>query len=208
MPDPIIDPANPTPPAPAPAPVPSPPVADPVDQPLGEAGQRALIREREVAAEARREAAALKAELETLRTSQMSDQDKAIKAAKAEGAAEVSAKFATQVLHSEVRVAAAGKLADPSDAVRLLDLARFKVADDGTVDSAAITSAIDELVKSKPYLAPSAPSVKATDTGQGARNGNATVSQIRDREAIKKMTPDQIAAAHKAGQFDELMRGA
>ena len=27
-------------------------------------------------------------------------------------------------------------------------------------------------------------------------------------EEIKKMTPDQIAAAHKAGQFDELMRGA
>lgn len=204
MADPITDP-TPTPTPPAPAPDPTPPALDPVDQPLGEAGMRALEREREAAAEARREAAAVKAELEALRTAQMSDQEKALAAAKAEGAAEVSAKFANQVLLSEIRVAAAGKLADPTDAVRLLDLSKFKVADDGTVDTTAISSAIDELVASKPYLGASkAPSVTPADLGQGAR-GKPT--GVLTREHLKTMTSAEIEAARQAGQLDHILRG-
>lgn len=191
------------------APPEAPPSAAPtnpaVDPPLGEAGKRAIKAEREAAAEARRELDAAKAELEALRTSQMSDQDKALKAARAEGAAEVSAKFATQVLHSEIRAAAAMKLADPSDAVRLLDLSKFKVTD-GSVDTKAIASAIDELVTAKPYLAASKQAAPAADLGQGARTGS-TAAQIRDRGALKNMTPEQIDAAHRAGQFDEMLRG-
>ena len=194
MPDPITDPTpDPTPPAVVTPP--APPAPEPVDQPLGEAGQRALAREREAAAEARREAATMKAELEALRASQMSDHEKALAAAKAEGVAEVSAKFAQRVLLSEVRAAAASKLADPTDAVRLLDLDKFKVADDGTVDVAAITSAIDELVTSKPYLAAGKPpaSRTATDTGQGTRSRPTTPV---DPET---MPMAEYIAARKAG---------
>lgn len=50
-----------------------------------------------------------------------------------------------------VRQAATGRLADPSDAVAMLDLGRF-VDGIGAVVPSAITTAIDELVATKPYL--------------------------------------------------------
>lgn len=207
MADPITDPANPTPPvppvAPPVAPTPPAPSVDPVDPPLGEAGQRALVREREAAAEARREAAAVKAELETLRAAHQTDQEKALTAARAEGAAEVSAKFANQVLLSEIRVAAAGKLADPTDAVRLLDLTKFTVAADGTVDVTAITSAIDALVQSKPYLA-AGKSPAAPGSGDQGRRGN-PAGEITQAQ-LKTMTSAEIEAHRKAGRLDHLLR--
>ena len=164
-----------------------------MDQPLGESGLRALQREREAAAEARREADAAKAELETLRAAQMTDTDKALAAAKAEGAAEVSAKFAARVLLSEIRVAAAGKLADPNDAVRLLDLTKFTVTDDGTVDTTAITSAIDELVIAKPYLAAGKSPPLTIDTGQGTRGNPAAPTDPGS------LSMSDYMAARKAG---------
>lgn len=79
--------------------------------------------------------------------------EKARKEAEAAARAESNKTWETRVVRSEVRVAAAGKLADPEDAVRFLDLSTFKVDDNGEVDGKAIAAAIDELVKTKPYLA-------------------------------------------------------
>jgi hypothetical protein len=62
-----------------------------------------------------------------------------------------------RVLHAEVRAQAAGRLADPNDAVSLLDLTAFTVDADGIVDTDAIGAALDQLVASKPYLAPKQP---------------------------------------------------
>jgi len=56
-------------------------------------------------------------------------------------------------VRAEVRAAAAGKLADPSDALRFLDLAQFEVGEDGDIDQDEIADAIDELLTQKPYLA-------------------------------------------------------
>lgn len=67
--------------------------------------------------------------------------------------AESDAKWKGRVLRSEVKVAAAGKLADPEDALRLIDLSGFELDDDGNADGAAIAKAIDELLEAKPYLA-------------------------------------------------------
>ncbi|GMA26193.1 hypothetical protein GCM10025864_39520 [Luteimicrobium album] len=65
---------------------------------------------------------------------------------------EALAKANERILKAEIR-AAAGKLADPSDALRYLNLADFEVGPDGEVDQAAITASIEALIKSKPYLA-------------------------------------------------------
>src|SRR5690625_7382824 len=66
---------------------------------------------------------------------------------------EALAKANARIVRSEVKAAAAGKLADPSDAYKFLDLDQFEVDDDGNVDVDEIAEAIDGLIKNKPYIA-------------------------------------------------------
>ena len=66
--------------------------------------------------------------------------------------AESSTRLQQQLLEQTVVAAAGGKLADPQDAVRMLDLTRFKISPDGKVDSKGIGEAVDKLVTDKPYL--------------------------------------------------------
>lgn len=93
-----------------------------------------------------------------------------------------------RILKAEVRAAAAGKLADPQDALRFIDLSTLEVGADGEVDGESVAAAIDDLIKNKPYLA-----------AQGKRfEGGA------DGGARKESAPDidaQIAEAMKAGNF-------
>lgn len=131
---------------------------------LGDAGKRALAAERARAAEAERAHKAeqstrekLEAQLEKLREATQSESEKAIERAKREAAEQtrkdVLGVANRRILTAEVRAAAGGRLADPMDAVRLLDVSSFSVGDDGEVDGDAITKAIDELLTAKPYLA-------------------------------------------------------
>lgn len=131
---------------------------------LGDAGKKALEAERTRAKAAEKAHKAAMKELDDARkrladidASNKSDTDKAIEKAKAEAAEaagkEAAAKANTRILKAEIRAAAAGKLADPTDALRLLDLDEFEVDDEGEVDAKAIANALDDLVKSKPYLA-------------------------------------------------------
>lgn len=130
------------------------PKGDPKEEPeLGDAGAKAIREERNARKAAEKAAKAAQAELEKIREANQSEQEKAIAAAKAEGRTEALSTANERLLKAEVKAAAAGKLADPDDAVRMLDLDDFDVADDGSVDTKAIKSAIDSLVKDKPYLA-------------------------------------------------------
>jgi len=97
------------------------------------------------------------AELEKIRESAQSDQESALaqarEEARREAFQEALAEANSRILRAEVIAAASRKLADPEDAVRLLDLDSFHVDDNGEVDRAALAAAVDELVKAKPYLA-------------------------------------------------------
>lgn len=108
-------------------------------------------------------------ELSELRKSQMSEQERAVAEAKAVGRSEALNEVAAELLKAEVRAQAAAKLADPADAVRLLDLDGM-LSEDGRFDPKAVGDALDDLVKAKPYLvkANGAPAPKAP---QGARDG-------------------------------------
>jgi uncharacterized protein (DUF1501 family) len=138
---------NPTrgdPPEPAPDPAPA---ADPTpaaDLEAEVAKWKALSRQNEKAAKA------AQAELDKARQASMSDQEKAVAQARAEGRAEASKETNRKLLHAEVRAAAGGLLADPDDAVHLLDLTPFETNDDP--DRKAIRRALEQLVKDKPYL--------------------------------------------------------
>lgn len=119
---------------------------------LGEGGKKALAEERRARRAAEKQAKSMQSELDKLRESTMSDNEKAIEAARAEARTEALQTANGRLLRAGVLTAAAGKLNDPEDAVRMLDLEQFSVDDDGNVDTKPIVKAIDELVKSKPYL--------------------------------------------------------
>ncbi len=150
---------------------------DPPD--LGDAGKKALADERAArkAAEKARKAADKKAadyeaELTKLRGDNQTEQEKALDQARKEAGEEARkgevAKANRRIVTAEVKAAAGTKLADPSDAVRLLDLDEFAVSDDGEVDEKAIASAIADLLKDKPYLAAKGATSGSADGG--ARN--------------------------------------
>jgi hypothetical protein len=105
------------------------------------------------------------AEYDRLQEEQKSEIEKATgraaKEASDKASAEADARWASRIIRTEVKAAAAGKLADPEDATRFIDLAQFKLGNDGEVDTKAIAKAVDELVKEKPYLA-----VNGTRTGR------------------------------------------
>lgn len=136
-----------------------------------------LDKERKAAREAARKArtaetalARATSELEKFRESQLSEQEKAIKAAREEGLNEGLTKGNKRLIRAEVIAAAAGKVADPEDAFVILSatgaLAGLEVGDNGEVDSDVIKTAIDDLVKAKPHLAP----VRHPGFGNGARS--------------------------------------
>ena len=135
---------------------------------LGEAGLKALRAERARADAAERARLAAEAERDELRTKNQTAEEKAIDAAKKAGREEATLEANRRIARSEIKAAAGGKLQDPEDAASFLgDLDRFIVK--GEVDSKAITSAIDELVKAKPYLA-------AAGKGRPLPGGGATQS--------------------------------
>jgi biotin carboxyl carrier protein len=119
---------------------------------------------------------AAQTELEKSREASMSEQEKAVAAAKAEGAADATKATNERLVKAEVRAAAAGKLADPSIAVRLLDLSEFEVDANGDVDGKAIGKAIDALVKQYPAL--------ATTNGHGSGDGGARQGAPTDMNAL------------------------
>lgn len=171
----MADPAPPTPPV-------DPTVTPPADDGLGEAGKKALNDERSARKAAEKAAKDAREELEQLRTAGLSDTEKKIAEAKADGRKTALVEANQRILRSEIRSAAAGKLADPADAAALLgDLDQF-LDKDGEPDTKAITSAIDALVKAKPYLA-SAGSGPKPLPGGGAKpsNGFSINDDIRAR---------------------------
>lgn len=162
------------------------------DGALGEAGKKAIAAERARAAAAERERQAvererdaLTAELTKLREASQSDSEKAIERARREAVEqtrkEITATTNRRLVVSEIRAAAGGRLTDPLDAVRLLDVDSFKVSDDGDVDDKAITKAIDELLTAKPYLASGSKRVEGSaDAGArpASKNGHEPTSGV------------------------------
>lgn len=122
------------------------------DEQLGEAGKKALEAERQSRKALERQLKGQSAELDKLRRQSMSDQEKAVDEAKAEARKAALGEVSERLLAAEITTLAAGKLADPSDAVGLVDRDGLTDAD-GAPDKEAISKAIDELVKRKPYLA-------------------------------------------------------
>jgi hypothetical protein len=92
-------------------------------------------------------------ELKTFKESSKTEQQRAIDAAKAEGANEVTGKFTTRIVNAEIKATAAAlDFADPKDAIALFgDISDVKIGDDGP-DAEAIKTRLADIAKNKPYL--------------------------------------------------------
>ncbi|KRC37517.1 hypothetical protein [Oerskovia sp. Root22] len=112
------------------------------------------------------------------------------------------AKANERIRKAEVRAAAAGKLSDPADALKFLDLEQFEVGSDGEVDTSAINEALEGLVKSKPYLAAQGGSGVTFESPGAHRKERA--GQVTQAE-LDRMTPDQINAARAEGRLNDLL---
>lgn len=123
---------------------------------------KALSRQNEKAAKK------LQADLEKAQQSSMSEQEKAVAEARAEGRSEAMKASTERLLRAEVRSLAAGLFADPADAVHFLDLDQFIPDDDGTFDTKAIRRALEAKVAEKPYLA----AAPGAGSGEGGPRGN------------------------------------
>lgn len=123
---------------------------------------------------------------------------------RAEAEQAATAKANARIIRAEVRAAAAGKLADPKDALKFLDLDAFEVDDNGEIDTDEIADAITDLIKNKPYLARATQRFQGTGDG-GSRNGGRP-KQITSREELAKMTPAQRLQAHQEGRLKNLLQ--
>ncbi|MFJ5728792.1 hypothetical protein [Streptomyces paradoxus] len=115
-----------------------------------------------------------------------------------------------RIVRAEVKAAAAGKLADPADAYRFLDLSQFEVDDDGNVDADEVADAIEDLVKSKPYLAAQGGSTKRFHgtADSGARKGSARPTQLTEAD-VKRLSAAgkhaEIVKAQEEGRLDNYL---
>lgn len=118
-------------------------------------------------------------------------EEQAAATARAEAEAEARSKYDAKLIRANLRALATSKLADPDDAALYLNLSDFTVTEDGEVDSAALTAAIDELLVKKPHL--------AADDGtrfKGAGDGGAGAPP-KPNESID----EAIAAAQAARNY-------
>ncbi|MCX4886048.1 hypothetical protein [Streptomyces sp. NBC_00847] len=190
-----------TPPTPAPEPG-TPPKDGDGDNPLGPEGEKALgiwkTRAKEAEDLAKDQAAKLKAYEDAEKT-------EAERQADALQAATERAEKATRLaVSAKVEAMAAGRFQDPMDAVESLQSGSY-VGEDGLVDTAAITAALDGLLERKPHWAATEPGPRTPrpDPAQGARPGTPPNLSQRIAEA-EQAGNTKLALALKTQQLREI----
>lgn len=167
---------------------------------LGDPGKKALDRMKAERNAERKRARELQREIEELRQAQEAASkpadERALDEARREAEAKALAKADERILRAEVKSLAAGKLNDPADALRYLDLSEYEVDENGDVDTEEISEAIADLLERKPYLA--------------AQGGSASFDSARGKPKPKRkltrsdlagMTAEQIDKAHREGRI-------
>lgn len=118
---------------------------------------------------AKKSAADASAAAEKAREKTLTESEKAIEAARKEAAetarSEAATAYQQRLASAELRAAAGGRLKDPADAARFIDLADLEFDKNGDLDSKAATAAVDRLLKEKPYLAQGVPQRGTADGG-------------------------------------------
>lgn len=130
------------------------------DEPLGEAGTKALEAMKARARDAEKEAKAAKAALEKLQRESLDEQQKAIADARDEGKSEATKAAGERLAAAEIRAALTNLVPDPAGIVEDLNLGKY-VGDDGEPDQDAIKALASKYaalgVNKKPSGVPGGP---------------------------------------------------
>lgn len=174
---------------------------------LGDAGKKALDSMKGQRNAARDELKTVREQLAALHAERdsagKSPEEQQLDQARKDGETAATKRFNELLVGAELRAAAKGKLADPSDAALYLKLSDFTVSEDGTVDADALNEAIDDLLTRKPHLSADAQQRFRGDAGQGHR-GDKPKPQFTESE-LKSMTPAQINEARREGRLDKVL---
>jgi len=175
---------------------------------LGDAGKKALdtlrAEKKQAIADAKAATARAEAAEAALANKDKPAEEQAIEAAKAEARAEADKRANARILRADLRAAATGKLADPSDAALYLNLDDFTVSDDGETDSDALNEAIDDLLTRKPHLAAQKQTRFEGGADQGAKGKETKAAQIT-KDELKDMSPEEIVKAQAEGRLTSLL---
>lgn len=175
---------------------------------LGDAGKKALDAMKRERAAAKADAKSANARAEKAEAA-LADKDKpaeekALDEARAEARAEATKAADARYIKSELKAAATGKLADPTDAALYINLNDFDVDDDGEVDSGALADAIAELLTRKPHLGMPDARKFGGSADQGAKGKPAAPAQLTEND-VSRMTPSQINKARQQGLLKEYL---
>lgn len=173
---------------------------------LGDPGKKALEAMKADRKAARDEAAALKAQLDALQAKVEGREAEFTAAQEAQRVKDEALSLANdRIKKAELRAAAKGKVADEAlaDLPLLMDLSSIEVGADGEVDASQIADAINDLIKSRPYLAAQGSRFQGSADG-GARNDASQPAQLTQAD-MGRMSPEAIAEAMDKGQFDRLL---
>lgn len=120
-------------------------------------------------------------ELDKVRKASMSEQEKAVEVAKAEGRTAAAQEFGRRLAAAEFRAAIAAKGLDLGEALELIDTTRF-VDESGEVDEKAIKAAVAKLAKAIPQ----APAAGGADfQGAGGQTPASLDQQIAEAEKAR-----------------------
>lgn len=166
---------------------------------LGDKGKRALDSMKSKWRTAKAEARDAKAENARLKAEKENagkpSAEQELAAARLEGQTAATQAANKRILRSEVKAAAAGKLANPALAVKLINLDSLEVDENGEVDEDAIAEAISELLEQDPYLAAQGGTTKFDSArGKTQRKPKLTAADL------EKLTPEEQVKAYDEGR--------
>jgi hypothetical protein len=175
---------------------------------LGDAGKKAIDAMKAKWKTAESKARDLSAEL-AKRDAAIANQDKpaeerALDEARAEARAEEREASNLRTKKIELKAAAKGRLADPTDAHLYIELADITVDENGDVDSDALDEAIAELLVRKPHLGvPSARRFEGA-ADQGSKGRAVKPSQLTREQFAALSNPERLKA-HAEGRTSGLL---
>lgn len=133
-------------------------------------------------------------ELEELRKSQMTEQEKAVAEAKASARSEALAELSAKLVGAEIRAALTGIVPDPAAIIEDLNLSRY-VTESGDVDAKQV-----EALKAK-YAALANAKPQTPKVPSGPRSDGKSGEVYTSREQLKNLAPEMVMAAHREGRI-------
>jgi hypothetical protein len=154
---------------------------------LGDAGKQAIDRMKARVKDESAKRKAAETELAALKEkAESGDAEASAERIKAEARKEAQAEIAKERALDRVEVLAAKNFADPADARVFLAAQVDDFIDGTTIDADAITEALTELLKTRPYLAAGAPRKWTANGDGGTRGGKPKDLDAQIAEALAK----------------------